>query len=335
MKKIKSFVNNLPPWMQSVVRATMTVFILAAIAAAANKLMAKTDISAALCSPWFVLGTLLAIVYRLVNPYGWALVLRGLGFQVSGFAATKTWLHAESRRWLPGGVWGYASRAVQAQKLGVSVGGASASMLVELLITVLAAAIVSAVGVIVYRDKLIETVLTMTSGSTLPWLVAGGAACMVGGWLVRKKLFSKLKRLSEKYESLRGIKIQSSQLFAAIGYMIAMACLNGTVNAVLIRSLTGTEQVPFLVLIAATSTAWVIGLVAFFSPGGILVREAALAALLSPWIPYPVGLALAVMSRLAQLIAEVVGLGCTIRFPALARWFGKETEQVANYSCNR
>ena len=321
--------------MQAIMRAIITVFILAAIAAAAGKLMAKTDISGALCSPWFVFGTLLAILYRLVNPYGWALVLRGLGFQVSGLAATKTWLHAESRRWLPGGVWGYASRAVQAQKLGVSVGGASASMLLELLITVLAAAIVSVIGVIIYRDKLIETVMKMTSGSTLPWLIGGGVLCMIGGWLVRKKLFSKLKRLSEKYESLRGIQLRPSQLVAATGYMIAMACLNGTVNAVLIRSLTGTEQVPFLVLLAATSTAWVIGLVAFFSPGGILVREAALAALLSPWIPYPIGLALAVMSRLAQLIAEVVGLGCTIRVPAIAKLFSKDSEQAATYSCNR
>ena len=61
-------------------------------------------------------------------------------------------------------------------------------------------------------------------------------------------------------------------------------------------------------MIAATALAWLIGFFAFFSPGGILVREAALAMLLLPWMPYEVGFSLAILSRFAQLIAEVVGM---------------------------
>jgi len=87
-----------------------------------------------------------------------------------------------------------------------------------------------------------------------------------------------------------------------------MAALNGAVNSVLLNAVS-FENVPVIAMIAATATAWIIGFFAFFSPGGILIREAALAALLLPWLPYETGFALAILSRFAQLIAEVVGMG--------------------------
>ena len=88
--------------------------------------------------------------------------------------------------------------------------------------------------------------------------------------------------------------------------------LNGAVNSVLLNAVS-TENVPWVAMIAATATAWIIGFFAVFSPGGILVREAALAALLLPWLPYETGFILAILSRFAQLIAEVVGMAVLIR----------------------
>ena len=68
----------------------------------------------------------LAIVYRFVNALGWPLVLDAMGRSVNRLDATRIWLRAESQRWLPGGVWGYASRAAQAERLSVPATFASA-----------------------------------------------------------------------------------------------------------------------------------------------------------------------------------------------------------------
>ena len=143
------------------------------------------------------------------------------------------------------------------------------------------------------------------------WLfvaVIGTAATI---WLMREKLKQKVTRAVQKFESLRGVKIQPRWMMSSIGYLTLMAVLNGAINSVLINAVS-TEQVPLVAMIAATATAWIIGFFAFFSPGGILVREAALAALLLPWLPYEVGFALAILSRFAQLIAEVVGMGAAV-----------------------
>jgi len=101
-----------------------------------------------------------------------------------------------------------------------------------------------------------------------------------------------------------------------------MAILNGCVNLMLLPLVDDASTVPALVMVAATASAWIVGLLAFFSPGGLLVREAALAALLLPWISYEAGITLAVLSRIAQLLAEVVCM-------APVFWFDQRVETAA------
>jgi hypothetical protein len=76
---------------------------------------------------------LLAIAYRVINAYGWTLVLNAMGADVRGGEATRVWLVSESRRWLPGSIWSYASRASMAASIGIPIGLSAASMMVELL----------------------------------------------------------------------------------------------------------------------------------------------------------------------------------------------------------
>lgn len=304
--------------LRSIGKALLTIIIVATIAITAWKLNEKLDLTGPLMSVSFVVGTALAIAYRVVNPYGWALVIRGMGCPVDALDATRIWLVSESRRWLPGGIWGYASRAVGAQELGLTKTVASASMAVELLVTIAAAVVVSIAGLIIHQQELAATVQKLTEGSGLSvslisLAVAGTAALAVASWFMRETLNRKLANLTRKITALRGLKIQPSGLCKALSYFVLMAALNGFVNASLLPAIS-PEYVPLLAMIAATATAWVIGFFAFFSPGGILVREAALAALLLPWLPYETGFALAILSRFAQLIAEVVGMAVAYYF---------------------
>ncbi len=297
--------------LKAVATPAMTIAAVAIMVGAAIKLTNSARISGAFCSPAFAFATLIAIVYRAINPIGWNLVLGGLGYQTNVVGSTRVWLLAESRRWLPGGIWGYASRATQAGELGVPVSVASASMLIELLITMAAAVIVSLVGVAFHYEDLADTIRRMVVEKSN--LHAGGPAVVallvIFAALVfatRKTLTRKLANLAEKFKLLSGVKVDWSRIGAALGYMTLMAVVNGTIGVCLLPIIDSTASVPAAAMIAATATAWIIGFLAFFSPGGVFVREAALATLLLPWIPYETGIAMAVLSRIAQLAAEII-----------------------------
>ena len=289
----------------------MTIGAVVIMVAAAIKLTNSARISHAFFSPTFVFATMISVAYRAVNPIGWNLVLAGLGYRTSVMGSIRVWLHSESRRWLPGGIWGYASRATQAGELGVPVSVASASMLIELLITMAAAVIVSLVGVAFHYQDLADTIRRMViEKSNIPsGVTATGAVVVVMSVLLfatRRTLVRKLGGLAEKFKLLSNVKLDLSRIGGALGYMTLMAVVNGMIGVCLLPIIDSNASVPVAAMIAATATAWIIGFLAFFSPGGVFVREAALATLLLPWIPYETGIAMAVLSRIAQLAAEFI-----------------------------
>lgn len=316
-------------WIKVVGKFLLAAVILGSILLTAKKLISTYEIMGSISSTTFTAATVLAIAYRVVNPLGWTLTLSSLGYETGKVRSIQIWLLAESRRWLPGGVWGYASRAIQAEKIGVPVSVASASMLVEFLITVTAAVVVSLVGLFFYYHQLSSTLSQLIADRTggklwilLTWAVLITGACGALGLVARRKMVAKIRGFFERFSALREIRFSWPKLFAALGYMVLMAGLNGCVNLTLLPIVDAGYSVPFIVMIAATATAWIIGFLAFFSPGGILIREAALAALLLPWLPYEAGITLAVLSRIAQLLAEVTCmipvLLCDRREPQLA-----------------
>jgi len=291
----------------------VSLVVLISIAGTAWKLYHQYDLAGLLLSASFGLAVVLAVAYRLVNPAGWVFVLRGLGHDVPIVSATEIWLHAESRRWLPGGVWGYASRANQAREVGVPLATASASMLIELLLTMVAAIAVGVVGVAMFGSQLAAAVQATIdrSGiqhSHLMFASVGLTFVSLVVYCLRFKVQKKFQAFVAKWSALHTIRLNPAALAIALFYLIAMACLNGIINTSLVRVVALDTHVPVMAMIAATAIAWVVGLLAFFSPGGILVREATLAAILIAWLPYEQGFLLAMLSRFAQLIAEVVGM---------------------------
>ncbi len=299
-------------------KLAVTSLILASIGGAGWKLMQYSEIDKSLLSMGFLSATALAVLYRMMNPLGWVAVLRGFGHRVHAGTAVRIWLMAESRRWLPGGIWGYTSRAVRAKEMGVPAATASASMLVELLVTLLAAVLVSVVGLVLHYD-LVGAIVAGFARDYCNWqvlvLVAGASLVMLDVcYLLRAKLFAKLQSLNAKWSLLDPSKLEVKQLAVAIGYFVAMACLNGAVNLLILKTCSNAH-VPVTAMIAATAAAWIVGYLAFFSPGGLFVREGALAVLLMPWVPYQVAFTLAILSRVAQLLAEVICMA----WPMLAK----------------
>jgi hypothetical protein len=300
---------TLPAALKAIATPALTIAAVAMMATAAIKLTNKTGSFGVFCSPTFLLATIIAIVYRAVNPIGWNLVLGGLGYPTNKIDSIRIWLIAESRRWLPGGIWGYASRATRSAELGVPVGVASASMLIELMITVAAAMLLTMIGVIFHYNDLAETLQRMILEKIDIRILAAASAVgvvilSVMVFATRRKVIVRLADLIDRFKLLADVNINTAKIGSALGYMILMAMLNGLIGLALLPMVDGMASVPALAMMAATAAAWIIGFFAFFSPGGLFVREAALATLLLPWIPYETGITMAIFSRIAQMVAE-------------------------------
>ena len=303
VRKLFSQVKN-----NNVISVVLTLVVMVMIVQAGRKLLSECTIVPDMFSPWFAAAIVLAVIYRIVNAYGWALVLRAMNQQVDGVRATRIWLRSESRRWLPGGVWGYASRATQAKSLNVSASVASASMLLELLLTMAAALIVVAPVAVFFRNDLATAIGELKLSSQLVGLCAAILfGTVVLGFGFRQVVLKKLNGLRSRLEAFKDVRLSVRKMATALMFYTCMGCLNGCVTLFLIWSMPG-ETVPAAVVIAATSLAWVIGFLAIFAPGGLFVREAIFAVCLAPWTPYGTAIALAVLARLMQMAAEFLGM---------------------------
>ena len=78
----------------------------------------------------------LCLGYWFFNAGVWSWILESLGYPIQYLTSVRVFLTSESMRWLPGGVWKFASRVVAAQNLGIPFAVASLSLPVELVTVV-------------------------------------------------------------------------------------------------------------------------------------------------------------------------------------------------------
>jgi uncharacterized membrane protein YbhN (UPF0104 family) len=85
-----------------------------------------------------------------------------------------------------------------------------------------------------------------------------------------------------------------------------MNLFNGFITYQIAFAVSPSFHSPFVAVLSAMSIAWLCGFLAVFAPGGLMVREAAFAAMLLPWMAPTEALSVAVVARLAQFVAEAV-----------------------------
>ena len=123
-------------------------------------------------------------------------------------------------------------------------------------------------------------------------------------------------KLSVKVSSLSWAWAAALQLF-----YIGLAGLGGLALLCVITAFNGDAEIPVLAVIGANSVAWLIGLLALFAPGGIVVREGVLAAVLAVWIPLDVAISVAIVWRIVQIVGELVLLSFfTLSRPRRTLW---------------
>lgn len=304
----KALLKQYLPAIKLFVGSMIAISLIAALVKSLEKLEPSSHIH----SGWLTLGIAAAVVYRVVNAHGWHLVLRALGENVPPAKCLKIWLTSEACRWLPGGVWGYGSRAVQATQAGVKTTVAGASLVAELICVITVASILGLAGLCLHYSalkSLIASSSIVIETQVVVGLLAASGLLAFCVWRFRKRIAALIVRLMEKLPAREAWTIQWSRVPKLLAFYTAMGSLNGCVTWCMIAAGSPEVSVPVSAVVAATSVAWLVGFFAFAAPGGMVVREAAMASLLVAWLPVQAAIAAAILARIAHIIAEAFWVG--------------------------
>jgi len=232
------------------------------------------------------LAALVAAIYLYLNASVWSLALRMLGEKVTRHQAASLWLNCEAMRWLPGGIWGYASRVVEGKQIGVNKTRAGLSLGLELLITVFSWGLISLLGTLcspllrssfpVYWQKVFsEGKLAETPLLGLLIIAVLIAVALFLLIALRKKLFGFIERLrGEVVEPNAGVRALFEYLALNLFYTLGFYfCLRAV----------AVEPLPsFAAAAGAYALSWIGGFFAIGAPGGMGVREGLLYLIFKP-----------------------------------------------------
>ena len=207
----------------------------------------------------------------------WLEILRRLGESPQPRWA-GIYLQAQLGKYIPGSLWQYAGRAVTARVQGIAMRTTTVSTAVELAAAVLAAGAAA----------------SLAGGAWLAAAVAvTAAAALCLGWRMTTT-------------TPRATSIARATAVATILYVLVWAVM-GLAFWLTARALFNVPISELAFDIGAFSIAWLAGLVAFFAPGGIGVREAVLVGLLHRRIGTADAIVVAAASRGVLTVVDVAG----------------------------
>ncbi len=263
----------------------------------------------------------LSVGVRPINAFAWrTLLAAAYGYRLPWGKAIRIWLLGESCRWLPGGVWHYASRTGQATALGVPAAVAITSMALELLLLVIATLTLAVIAMLTYGTQSIAAE-GLASKRTL-WIAAIGLGVVlaaIGAGLVTRYFFPhRYRTLQDRLAALRQIRPRKLPTAACLVFYLFFAVLNGLAFYATVLAIRPHGDIPLLAAIAANAVAWVAGLLAVTS-AGIGVREAALTMQLTVWLSLGDAILIAVLWRLLLVGVELVCVAIACALPLIIR----------------
>lgn len=255
----------------------------------------------------FAAAVVLSVVA--VSGYGfvWLFLLRRLGT-----TAPLSWIglffKSQLGKYLPGSVWQYAGRVGLAHNRGVPVQRALASVIAEVAYSAIAAGV---------------TASLVLGKVAVAGVFVGVAALLVLAFAFQPFVASLLSRFPAPPG---GTKLDRTSLAAALragpaalGLYLIVSGLYGVAFWTTGRALFAVPISDLPRYIGVFAAAWVVGLVAFFAPGGIGVREAVIVALLHSRVGEANAIVLAATSRLILTAVDLVLGAAAFGLPALRR----------------
>jgi glycosyltransferase 2 family protein len=257
---------------------------------------------------WLALSGAAFLVFYFAQAGFWWLLLRGCGAPSPFWPAASVWGKSILARYVPGNVFMFVGRAWMSHSQGLAVERVSAAMVYEQALGVGGALLAVAVLFPFWEYRPGVTALSLIAIPVLVVLMHPRVFGPLAGWALRL---------------LHRPPLEVTLGFRAVLAMLVLFMLDWLVAGVgawlLARSITGLGVDALPLVIVAYALAYVAGMVAFFIPSGIGVREAVLTASLSKELPGGVALTWALLLRLWVTVMELAFVGLVVGADALLR----------------
>jgi uncharacterized membrane protein YbhN (UPF0104 family) len=263
--------------------------------------------------PWPLVGAFMIIwlAYGMLV-LAWRLMVLALGSPMTLGGAARTWTVSSLGKYLPGKVWAIAGLAVLAKEAGASPVIATASALLQQLVGLATGVLV----VLVFGQSTLQR--SLPGGIVAVWVLAGGTLMALGVALHSRIRVRLLRLVSAEAAEAGAHAVPWSTIVVSISANLAAWAAYGVALWLLAHALF-PDAARFIgprPVIAAFTAAYVAGILAFVSPGGLGVREGVLAAALGPSLGAPTAVALALAARLLFTMTE---LGAAAPFVLLSK----------------
>jgi uncharacterized membrane protein YbhN (UPF0104 family) len=254
-----------------------------------------SEISPALVVLSLVLGVLGAWLPGVV----WRDLLADQGFPTGRAAGQRAFFIAQLGKYLPGGIWSLVAQVAMARDLKIPGRQAATATFLTLAFSIISALLVAAVTLPIAFPELVAAywwvflavpvLLVLLHPRSIEWW--SGTA------------FRLLRRPGEP------VRLSWPVLLRATGLLIASWLALGAHFGVLVSEVGDGSAAEWLLSIGVFALAWVAGFLVVIAPAGAGVREAALVLGFSGVLPAGVVLALAVLSRVLLVVADVLLAG--------------------------
>lgn len=259
---------------------------------------------------FFILSEILIILFVLFSSWGWKKILEEIsGKNISFGSALKIHISSWILRYIPGRIGTVLGKVyLSHQKWGIPKKEILLSSVYEYTLIVLASLLIG--GYTLYFTNL--------------WSKFLSSAAFVGLFifLLIIVLFPKFFYLilniflaiAKRGQINLNKKISPFNLLALLLFYFGNRLLFGIAFLFLTKSLINVKPEEMIFVISSFVLASIIGFLAFFSPGGLGVREGVLVLFLQTIFPLETAVILSLMSRLWQILADGI-LALTIFFP--------------------
>jgi hypothetical protein len=219
-------------------------------------------------------------VFRVLS---WRRILKGLGCGIPLPAATRIWSTSELARYLPGVIWQVLGRIYLARPYGVSGTLCSASQILELIVFLLANALIAIsclawFGLKQMHDKAHDWFLFVLP--LVPLLL----------FLLHPRIFYGLLNavLRKLGKPAVETKLRSRTLLALLAWAIVGLLWQSMAIWLITTGPLGLKLAKWWVVAGAYCLAWCAGFLAVWAPGGLGVRELVFVAAMRVALPAPV-----------------------------------------------
>tara|TARA_Y100000994_G_scaffold242055_1_gene238566 strand:+ start:118 stop:1053 length:936 start_codon:yes stop_codon:yes gene_type:complete len=241
-----------------------------------------------------IIGFLFIFLVVIINPFIWYFLMNGCGAQISKKEASGIWWSTNIARYVPGRVSIIASRVWVARKWGPKV--VLESLGWELILTTSSALLASSLLIfsseISFSYKVLVSILALLS--LFPFINPEFS----------QKLLRKPLQLLGKDEWKQKTVMTRMYYFNALFLMTVTWILWGFGHQFILKSMGFDAAI--WELIGIFSFAYLVGYFAFFIPAGFGAREGTFTYLLSIMISGGLGAGLAIISRVFNIMADVV-----------------------------